>query len=334
MHSLSYSIPELVRGLALLTASALVAKLLTVVVPLPALLVAVFIGILLTNLVALDQQTQTGLQIYKPCLKAGIVLMGVQFTLSDVVAAGPRIVLLVLLVILLSLGVVELLSARGFGLPSKFTSLLAAGIAICGTSAIAAVAGSIDPKEDHIAYAIATVLIFDTVAILVFPPLGRFLNLAPNVFGVWVGLSMFSTGPVAAAGFAYADSAGQWATLTKLTRNMFIGIVTTAYAFRYIDFGDDIDIPSLLSDAWKQFPKFVLGFLGMILLTNVVQPPAPLIDVLARASEWLFLLAFAGFGIQIHPHNLRQTGFVPLIVGLISLLLISIASLLLLNTAF
>jgi uncharacterized membrane protein YadS len=180
------------------------------------------------------------------------------------------------------------------------------------------------------------------------------------VFGIWAGLSMFSTGPVTAAGFAFSEVAGQWATLTKLTRNVLLGAVVLAYSVVYTSgesaasadaadspaetdgsagtdstasesdstsAGTDSTSAGTLRRLWQSFPKFVVGFVSVMVLASSGALTAAEIDALARASHYLFLAAFAGLGLGIDASDLRQTGVRPVAALFVTLVVVSVVSL-------
>jgi len=159
--------------------------------------------------------------------------MGAGMALDRVITAGSTVLLLVVTTVVMTIGVIELLARFVFPIHQKTGSLLAAGSSICGVSAVIAIAESISVRESRIAYAAATVLLFDAVTLFVYPIIGHALGLSDTVFGIWAGLTMFSTGPVTAAGFAFSEAAGQWALIVKLTRNSFIGLVAITYSVYY-----------------------------------------------------------------------------------------------------
>lgn len=111
----------------------------------------------------------------------------------------------------------------------------------------------------------ATVLLFDVVTLIVVPPLAGVMGVPGRTFGVWAGLTPFSTGPTAAVGFSVSETAGQWATITKLVRNSFIGVLALAYA---IQFATASTNRTSAKKIWSQFPKFLLSFLIVVLIAN------------------------------------------------------------------
>jgi uncharacterized integral membrane protein (TIGR00698 family) len=355
---------KLVPGLGLLVAIALLARGFAGFLPIPALLAAVLVGGVLANTVGVPSRFEAGVDTYKLWLEVGIVLMGVRVSLDALLDAGPTLLVLVVGVVGFTIGVAELL-ARTFDLQRRLGSLVAAGASVCGVSAVVAVAGAIRANEEHVAYATSTVLIFDALTLFTYPALGQLLGLPDRVFGIWAGLTMFSTGPVTAAGFAYSDVAGQWATVTKLTRNVLLGGLVVAYSILYAETssepGSEVKSGSESESAaesesepktksqiqtetesrvsffrslWDGFPKFVLGFLSLVVLASAgVFTEAELVRI-EQAYRLAFLVAFAGLGTSIAVGDLRDTGIRPLAVLALTLGVVSMVSLAVIQFVF
>jgi uncharacterized membrane protein YadS len=131
---------------------------------------------------------------------------------------------------------------------------------------------------------------------------------------------MFSTGPVAAAGFAHSPEAGQWATVTKLARNSLLGGVAVAYSLAYTArSATDPGVRRL----WAEFPKFLLGFLAVAAVANsgVLSPAA--LGSIGRVSDALFTLAFVGLGLSIRLREMREVGGAAVGAVLVHLLVVS-----------
>jgi uncharacterized integral membrane protein (TIGR00698 family) len=329
---------EVAPGVAFLAVLAVVARAASTLVPYAsALVVAVALGIILRNTVGVPGRLQAGSSTHKLWLEAGIVLMGARISLSTLLDTGATLAVLVLGVVVLTLLVVEALATVVFDVHRKLGSLLAAGASVCGVSAAVGVAGSVRATEEHVAYAAGTILLFDVVTLFAYPAIGGVLGLSDRVFGVWTGLTMFSTGPVTAAGFAFSDAAGQWATVTKLTRNLLLGVLVGAYSIRYANRGSDADgtagdeasTASAFSPRrlWDAFPKFVLGFFAVVVLTSSAVVSDAATAQLANAYRWLFLLAFAGLGLSVDVADLRDTGATPIALLLTALVTTSVVAL-------
>jgi len=284
------------------------------------LLLAVAFGAVAANAFPTPDALAPGLALHGRLLEAGIVALGATLGLGALAAVGPLVLLLVAAVVAASVLVTEL-GARVAGLSRESGSLLAAGASVCGVSAVAAVAGSIDAAEESVAYAAATVLLFDAITLAVFPALGHLLALTPREFGVWAGLAMFSTGPVTAAGFAYGPLAGQWATVTKLVRNTAIGVLALFYAVGHAD--ADRPLRALTSG----IPGFLAGFLALAALAATGVLPAPVTSGFDALSEACFLLAFAGLGFDLRLDAFRTAGLRPVAVVATTLLVVGTLSL-------
>jgi len=317
-------------GLALLVVVGLSARAVSIAVPaLNHLIVAVILGAVIVNVAGIPAWATAGVGTHKLLLEAGIVLMGARVSLEALSMAGPIVAGLVVATVLFTLGVTELLARGLFGVTGRMSSLLASGAAICGVSAVVAVAGGIGARREQIALAVGAVLVLDALTLFIYPIVGGLLGLPEVVFGIWAGLSMFSTGPVAAAGFAYSETAGQWATITKLTRNLLIGAAVVGYAAVYTTHaqGHAGGIGRTLRTFWGNFPKFVLGFIAMVAVANSGLIATAQVASLQNAYRWLFLFAFAGLGMSLNLQALRSTGWRPLAVVVTALVTVSTVSL-------
>lgn len=305
---------ELLAGLLVLGAVAGFARLLGDALPLVSpLVVAVGTGAVVGNAVGRPSRAAAGIGTHKLLLETAIVLLGVSFSLDAVLRAGPTLAGLVVGVVAVGLFLVEALS-RIAGLNARMGSLLAAGSSVCGVSAIAASSSACGAEDAEVAHAAATILLFDAVTLVAFPALGRAFGIEPRTFGIWAGLAMFSTGPVAAAGFAHSAVAGRWATVTKLTRNALIGVVAGVLSVRHAVTRDGDGWDWSLRRIWTDFPKFLVGFLVLAALSAAGAIPAPAETTLATVSDALFLLAFAGLGFDIRYERMRDAGLRPVAV--------------------
>lgn len=327
-------------GLAALVVVGLAGRLVGAAVPyLDPLVAAVAVGALVANTVGVPASFLPGVETNKLWLETGIVLMGARITLGALLDAGPTLALVVVVGVTATVLLVEGLSRTLFDVPRRLGSLLAAGAGICGVSAVVGVSGSVRADENQIAYAAATVLLFDLLTLFAYPALGGVLGLSDRVFGVWAGLTMFSTGPVTAAGFAVSEAAGRWATVTKLARNLLLGGLVLAYSLYYVD-GPSGDASSSrtsrskLALLWQSFPKFVVGFFAVVALSSAGAFSRVETAQLTTAYEWLFLVAFAGLGLAVDLDDLRNAGLRPVAVVLTALLVVSSVSLVAIRTAF
>ncbi|MFC5280025.1 YeiH family protein [Halorubrum rubrum] len=319
-----------VPGSVLLGGGALFATLLGGAVPgVQPLVVAVAVGVVAANTVGTPAAAEPGVSLHKLALETGIVLLGAAIAIEELVAAGPTVVGLVVVAVAGGLLLSEAVARGLFRLEGTTPSLLAAGASVCGVSAVVAIGRVLEARGAALTFAAATVLLFDVITLVAFPLAGEWLGLTARQFGVWAGVSMFSTGPVAAAGFAHSPEAGQWATVTKLARNSLLGGVAVAYSVAY---AARSATDSEARELWAEFPKFLLGFLLVAAVANggLLSPAA--IESITAVSDALFLVAFVGLGLSIRARDLRAVGLAPVGVVLIHLIVVSALTLLAVRT--
>jgi uncharacterized integral membrane protein (TIGR00698 family) len=323
MRPLLASSLRVAPGLGLLVVAGLAAHALAGVVGTSPLLVAVAVGALVGNLVSLSERVDAGTRLHGWFLNAGIVLLGANVVLSELLDAGAVVLGLVGGVVAVGLPLGERLGRR-LGLDRTPSSVLAAGASVCGVSAATTVAGVLDARAEDLTSIVAAILVFDAVTLAAFPLLGSLFDLSARQFGVWAGLSMFSTGPVTAAGFAYAPAAGRWATVTKLTRNAFLGVVALVYVLRSAGAGGR---RSRLSHLRAGIPPFILGFLVLAVAASAGLLGPDIVALADRTSTAFFTLAFVGLGLEIRVAGMRRVGLSPLVVLLGHLVAVSLLTL-------
>jgi uncharacterized integral membrane protein (TIGR00698 family) len=225
---------------------------------------------------------------------------------------------------------VVLLLSRAARIDARLATLLAVGAAVCGNSAVVATSPVIGARPKDTAYAVATVTLFGTIAIFVYPLVGHALHLGDPAFGLWSGVAINDTSQVVAASSAYSAGAFAVATVVKLIRNALMAPLILAIAWiwsrRTGEAGDT------RTGVRRAIPLFVLGFLGLALLTSVgvIGPAAAAtFEAIARA---LILVALAAVGLSVRLDDLRSIGPRPLLVGLGAALLIGVATIVAIET--
>ncbi|AKK27981.1 YeiH family protein [Mycobacterium sp. EPa45] len=291
---------------------------------------AIVIGLLITNTVGLHRIFRPGVQTYEFWLKIGIVLLGARFVLGDIVKLGGISLVQILLDMTIA-GTIILLAAKAFGLSGKLGSLLAIGTSICGVSAIVASKGAIRARNSDVSYAIAAILALGAVALFTLPVIGHALGLSSHEFGLWAGLAVDNTAETTATGYLYSDEAGKLAVLVKSVRNALIGFVVLGFALYWASKGEADELaPGFGAKArfvWEKFPKFVLGFLAVSTLATAHLLSKGQIANLGNVSKWAFLLTFAGVGLNTNFRELARTGWRPLVVAVIGLVVVAVVSL-------
>ncbi|WP_124057912.1 YeiH family protein [Vaginisenegalia massiliensis] len=264
-----------------------------------------------------------GTSIHKPTmkragsnfLKYGIVLLG--FTLSFQALTGVGLASLrVTLVCILAAFATAFLAGRRLGVAPKTQALIGMGTAICGGSAIAAAAPIVEAEEDDIAFAIATIFLYNTLALLVFPLLGQIIGFSDLQFGVFAGSAINDTSSVVAAGFGFSDAAGSFATVVKLVRTLMIVPVCLALIIRKMQAEKMASTQSLkLSDITRIIPQFVLWFMAAIVFASLFPLPVEITHLCKQVSRIIMTMALAGVGLTVNFAQIKKAGARPLILG-------------------
>lgn len=291
---------------------------------------AIVIGLVIRNTVGLHRIFVPGVLTYEFWLKVGIVALGSRFLLGDIAKLGGVSLVQILLDMTIA-GAIILGAARVFGLSGKLGSLLAIGTSICGVSAIIASKGAIRAKNSEVSYAIAAILALGAVALFVLPPLGHLIGLSDHEFGLWAGLSVDNTAETTATGYLFSDEAGKIAVLVKSVRNALIGFVVLGFALYWAARGQADQVAdgyrAKAVFIWRQFPKFVVGFLVVSAVATAGWLDKAQLASLGNVSRWAFLLTFAGVGLSTDFRQIARAGWRPLLVAVIGLVAVATVSL-------
>jgi uncharacterized membrane protein YadS len=139
--------------------------------------------------------------------------------------------------------------------------------------------------------------------------------MSDHAFGLWAGLAVDNTAEAIAAGALYSNAAQRFAVLAKTTRNAMIGFVVLGYAIYWARKAKQQGVTQKAAFLWQKFPKFVLGFLLISILSTAGAFTSAQLTDLANLSRWAFLLTFAGVGLRTNFAEMRKQGFRPLVVG-------------------
>jgi uncharacterized integral membrane protein (TIGR00698 family) len=273
-------------------------------------------GLIVANTVGVPEVFRPGVDTYEFWLKAGIVLQGARFLLSDILKLGGVSLACVAIELAVAIALMTALG-RTFKLRAKLISLLAIGSSVCGVSAIIAAKGAIEADDEDASYAMAAILALGAVSLFVFPLIGRSLGMSDHAYGLWAGLAVDNTAEAIAAGALYSDAAGRFAVIAKTARNATIGFVVLGYALYWIRQRQASAITNRAAFLWDRFPKFVLGFIGISALASVGAFTNSQVADIANLSRWAFLLTFAGVGLRTNVAELLKQGWRPLVVGIV-----------------
>jgi uncharacterized integral membrane protein (TIGR00698 family) len=287
-------------------------------------IVAVLLGILVGNTVGVPSSANQGvLWVSGTGLRLAIVLMGARVTFGAAFHGGGAALVFLLFSMCTASALIVALG-RWTRLPSKLTTLLAVGTAICGNSAIVATAPVIGAEQREVSSAVATITLFGTLAVFTFPLAGVALGLSAPTFGVWAGSAINDTSQVLAAGAAHGATAASVATIVKLTRNALMAPVLVAIGLRTGKIRGSIGWHTALM---KSVPNFVLAFLVVTLANSIGLIPTMGREIMLHVSQLLIVAALVGIGLHTRLSELQRIGMRPFVVGLTSALVLALATL-------
>lgn len=264
----------------------------------------------------------------KKILKLAIILLGASLSVNVILSVGKMSLMVMVFTLLTCFGGGYLVG-KALGLNWKLSNLISAGTGICGGSAIAAIAPVIDAEDKDIAYAMSATFLFDMAMIVLFPIMGRWMGLSDMAYGLWAGTAVNDTSSVVAAGYAFSEGAGDFATMVKLTRTL--SIIPTVLVFTFINLRlkkkQSINTTSGKKvNIMKLFPWFIVGFIGLAIINSMGYIPANVSACAKDVSKFLMVSALAAIGLGTSFKEVRKSGFAPMMHGfIISALVVVVA---------
>ena len=266
----------------------------------------------------------------KKVLKAAIILLGASLSVNTIFSVGKMTFFVMIFTFLMCFGGGYFVR-KVFKLNWKLSNLISAGTGICGGSAVAAIAPVIDADDKDIAFAMSSTFLFDMLMVALYPIMGKLLGMSDIAYGIWAGTSVNDTASVVAAGYAFSEAAGDFATMVKLTRT--IAIIPTVLVFAWI--GMRMKRKEMQSSApgqkvkiTKVIPWFILGFLALAALNSAGVIPAQISSLLKSASKFLMVSALAAIGLNTSLTDFRKAGLAPVFYGITIDTLVTLTALL------
>ncbi|MDO4757472.1 MAG: YeiH family protein [Parabacteroides sp.] len=264
----------------------------------------------------------------KKVLKLAIILLGASLSVNVILSVGKMSLMVMVFTLLTCFGGGYFVG-KALGLNWKLSNLISAGTGICGGSAIAAIAPVIDAEDKDIAYAMSATFLFDMAMIILFPIMGRWIGLSDMAYGLWAGTAVNDTSSVVAAGYAFSEGAGDFATMVKLTRTL--SIIPTVLVFTFINLRikrkQSIDTNAGKKvNVMKLFPWFIVGFIGLAIINSLGFIPVNVSACAKDISKFLMVAALAAIGLGTSFKDVRKSGFAPMMHGfIISALVVVVA---------
>lgn len=298
-------------------------------------LVALVLGLLISNFIGLPKWMDTGFRV-EYYVKTGIVLLGATLPFTLIIWAGPVAIAQASIVSIVTFLVIYF-AGKQMGLDRRLCATLGAGGAVCGVSASIAIAGAVGAKKEDAPIAITMVIIWAIVMIFALPLASRLMGLSTGVAGAWIGTSEFADAAGFAAAQAYGNLAGQVPgiagkpedavqafTLMKVVgRDVWIGIWAFIMAIIATTKWDvQTGKKPEAAEIWWRFPKFVIGFaIASLILTAVAagysradfgkQVAPVLVGPIKDLRTWAFIFCFFSIGLTTRFRELARAGAKP-----------------------
>lgn len=289
------------------------------------MILAIAAGAAWKNLVGVPATASAGIGFaMRRLLRLAIVLLGLQLTLHQVIGIGLGGLAVLVATVLASFAFTLWLGGV-LGVQRGLTQLIAAGTSICGASAVMAANTVARSDEADVAYAIACITLFGSMAMFGLPLLAPALGLDAGGYGLWVGASVHEVGQAVAAGFQQGPAAGELATVVKLGRVLLLApvVLLLAWACRRRP-----SSPAGGDAARAPVPWFVFGFLALVACNSLIGLPEPARQAVGTLTMVLLAMAMAALGLVMDVGQLRARGWRPLLLGLLAWLFIAGFSLL------
>ncbi|WP_420177221.1 YeiH family protein [Kerstersia gyiorum] len=290
-----------------------------------ALTLAIVLGMLVGNTVypSVAGRLGAGVDFSKTrLLRAGIVLYGLRLTFSDVALVGYEGVLLDACMLLSTFCLAWWLGTRWLGLDRQTALLIGAGSSICGAAAVMAAGPVVGGRAAQISVAVATVVIFGTLAMFAWPALYHlgqewgWVHMDTRQAGVFIGATVHEVAQVVAAGRALGSDAADAAVIAKMVRVMMLAPFLLGLALLLARRGASNGAPAPgPGRRGIAIPWFAFGFILMAAFNSLVELPSELVRVALDLDTIMLAMAMAALGLTTHVSALRRAGLRPLLLA-------------------
>ena len=316
--------PSFVRGLALVGAIAAAA---TWAAGLPALqelglsalTLAIVVGIAAGNTVfpKVAVHTAAGVDFAKAMLlRTGIVLYGFRITFQDIAAVGVAGVVIDMLVMASVFVLAVQVGTRVLRMDRQTAMLIGAGSAVCGAAAVMAAEPVVRAPAHKVSVAVATVVVFGTTGMFLYPVLFPHLGLSEHAYGVFAGSTIHEVAQVVVAGRAVGEAAASAAVIEKMLRVMLLApflLLLSAWLRR----GAAATHGAAAGATKLNVPWFAVLFVAVAAFNSMQLLPAAWVRAILQLDGFLLAMAMAALGLRTQASAIRQAGAKPLLLAAI-----------------
>lgn len=279
-----------------------------------ALTMAIVVGILLGNTVfpRIAPFSGEGVEFAKAkLLRLGIILFGFHITFQDIAQIGWAGVLIDVLVIGATFTLAVQLGTRVFGLDRQTAMLIGAGSSICGAAAVLATEPVVRGQAHKVSVAVATVVIFGTLGMFIYPLLYPHLGLSETGYGLYAGSTIHEVAQVVVAGRSVSEHAAAFAVIEKMLRVMMLAPFLVILSSRL---GDEAEAGAKKKSKIT-IPWFAVLFIVAAGVNSLHVLPAALVDGILAVDTVLLAMAMAALGLRTHVGAIKQAGAKPILLA-------------------
>lgn len=287
-------------------------------VGLSALTLAILLGMIIGNTLypKIHPLCDSGVLFAKQhLLRLGIILYGFRLTFSQIADVGVSGIVIDVLTLSSTFFIACLLGQKVFGLDKKTSWLIGAGSSICGAAAVLATEPVVKAEASKVTVAVATVVIFGTVAIFIYPAMYPLLAhwFSPETYGIFIGSTVHEVAQVVAAGHGVSADAENSAVIAKMLRVMMLApfLVLLAARVKQLSPANGAEKSKLT------IPWFAVGFIAVAVFNSFHLLPANVVSAINLVDTLLLAMAMAALGVTTHVSALKNAGAKPLVMGLL-----------------
>ena len=265
-------------------------------------ILSIVLGILFASLYR-DKANIISKKIASYPLQIGIVLLGLTITLDSLLPIVKDYFIWVSFFVIFSFVICYLIGRR-FGLDNKLILILSSGSAICGATAMALVSPLIKAKAETLMISLAIIFTLNTVAIILFPFIGTYLNMSDYEFGIFTALAIHDTGSVVGSALQFSDNSVEYAASLKILRTLWLIPLIIFLNFKFNTINSK-----------KSFPIFILFFIVAVIYANSISLSYETIIKLKILSKIFISYGIFSIGLQSGALDLRDIKFKPFMVA-------------------
>lgn len=297
----------MLQGLVLSLVIAIIAMAFSTFIPLGSVVLAILLGMLISNFVKLPDSFKPGITYAeKSILAFAIGTLGINLDFKVLGNLGISTLLIILLGMIVTI-YSSILLARYFNIDKKFALILGIGNGVCGASAVGATKDIVKIDANQAGIAVAVVNLLGTIGMFLVPLIALFFGLNDTQSGILVGNTLQAVGQAVAGGFSISEISGQTSTVVKMARVLLLTPLIVLLLIIYSS-GHENDEKKSFKSIIKNIPYFIFWFLFFSFMATLSILPDMLVNSISMISKYALIIAMAGIGLKISFSSIKEQG--------------------------